>query len=350
MIQLDQWGDLNITPWLLDIGERRALRAEREVPSFEGCLADTLDAEFDRSRLAAVAKSERELVYEMAWPHGKLYGEWLSRKEDEVSALPPIDQAVRWAQLQILMQRRIQNPQSEFIFAPLPYSQIEKAGSGTLDAATIFMSHRNGLPYLYGAKQVALLASSNVDQFLSISATLFELLLNTGTIGRSRPRQLSPSAQHRLILDESSKYVEDLHSRVPFGRDVASLVTAIADLCKRETWRPNVPITPGVTGISIQDSERDALVEAAWSDDGAERRLLNALASAVAHNALSLRSTNRQRDENRTVFYLNRLVCPAFGLPLGFGGYKPRRVAEILGWMNRNSNSLQLGLDMGESP
>ena len=360
LVQLDQWGNLTITPWLLDIGERRAMRAEREVPSFEGCLADTLDAEFDQHKLAAVASSERELVYELARPYGELYADWLSHKEAEVSALPPIDQATRWAQLQILMQRRIQNPQRELFLAPLPYSQIENAGSGTLEAAAIFLSHRNNLPYNYGAKQLALLASSNVDQFLSISAALFELLLNTGSIGRSRRRQLSPSAQHRLILEESSKYLDNLQSRVPFGRNVANLVSAIADLCKRETWRPNLPITPGVTGISIQNSERIALLKAARSEDGAERRLVNALASAVAHNALSLRPTNRQRDENRTVFYLNRLICPAYGLPLGFGGYKPRKTADLLAWMDgvlvsqhseAENNSLdpqQLGLGIGE--
>ena len=362
LIQLDQWGNLNITPWLLDIGERRAMRAEREVPSFEGCLADILDAEFDRAKLVAVANLERELVYDLARPYGELYGDWLSQKEEEVSTLLPIEQATRWAQLQILMQRRIQNPQREFFFAPLPFSQIENAGSGTLEAAAIFVSHRNNLPYHYGAKQVALLASSNVDQFLSISAALFELLLNTGSIGRSRRQQLSPSSQHRLILEESSKYVENLPSRVPFGRNVANLVSAIADLCRRETWRPNVPITPGVTGISIQNSERAALVEAARSEDGAERRLVNALASAVAHNALSIRPTNRQRDENRTVFYLNRLICPSYDLPLGFGGYKPRRIADLLDWMdgipisqqsgsdNNSSDSQQLGFDIGELP
>ena len=128
LIQLDQWGSLNITPWLLDIGERRALRAEREVPSFEGCLADTLEGEFVRSRLVAVANSERELVYELARPYGDLYSDWLNRTEDEVSSFPPTEQAARWAQLQILMQRRIQNPQREFIFAALPYSQIENRG------------------------------------------------------------------------------------------------------------------------------------------------------------------------------------------------------------------------------
>ena len=139
-------------------------------------------------------------------------------------------------------------------------------------------------------------------------------------------------------------------------------MAGIAELCKKETWRPNVPITPGVTGVSIQNSERDDLVDAARADDGLERQLVNALASAVAHNALSLRSTNRQRDENRTVFYLNRLICPTFGLPLGFGGYKPRRVSELMDWMKgiptgdktRFDNGVpdprQLGLDIGAFP
>ena len=361
-IQLDQWGSLNITPWLLDIADRRALRAERDVSSFEGCLADSLEMEFDRRQLAAIAKSEKQLVYELAEPYEQLYGDWLRQKEDEVSSLPPLEQAIRWAQLQILIQRRIRNPQREFILAPLPYSQSDNVASATVDTATIFVSHRNGIPYLYGAKQVALLASSNVDQFLSLSAALFELLLNTGGVGRSRRRQLLPSAQHRLILEQSVKYVEQVHPRVPFGRDVANLVSGIGDLCNKETWRPNVPITPGVTGISIQHSERDALVEMARSDDGPERRLVNALASAVAHNVLSMRATNRQRDENRTVFYLNRLICPMFGLPLGFGGYKPRKVADLLAWMNGTvtadwsepddggSNPQQLGLGVGELP
>ena len=97
------------------------------------------------------------------------------------------------------MQRRIQNRQGEFTFAPLPTSLIENAGSDTLEIATIFMSDRNQLPYFFGAKHVAHLASSNVDQFLSLSAALFDLLLNTGSLGRRR-RQLPASAQHKLIV------------------------------------------------------------------------------------------------------------------------------------------------------
>ena len=354
LIQLDHWDNPNTSQWLLDVGEKRASRSELEISSFAGCLSDSLETEFNRSKLEAIADSERALACELAHPFGELYADWISQREAEISEIPPVEQAARWAQLQVLMHRRIRNPQTEFTFAPLPYSQIENAGTTALDTATIFMCHRNQLPYHYSAKQVVQLASSNVDQFLFLSASLFELLLNTGTIGRSRRRQLPPSAQHRLIVEESLKYVGDIHSRVPYGRDVSNLVAGIAQLCRQETWRPTVPITPGVTGVSILNSERDALIEAAQTTDSPERRLVNALASAVAHNVLAMRPTNRQRDENRTLFYLNRLVCPTFDLPLGFGGYKPRKVADLLhwittdtasDWITEDTASLQLAFD-----
>ena len=150
-----------------------------------------------------------------------------------------------------------------------------------------------------------------MDQFLSLSAALFDLLLNTGSLGRRR-RQLSASAQHKLIVDESSSYVRDIGTRIPYGQDVANIVAGIAQLCHDETWRPNSPISPGVTGVSIQNSDRDELIEAAQCSGSSESRLLNALASAIAHNVLYLRQTRGRRDEDRVIFYLNRLMCPAF--------------------------------------
>ena len=350
-IQLDDL-DLrkkNIEPWLLDVAERRISRAEPELTSFAGCLSDSLEAEFNSKTLSVVVESERALAYELARPFGQLYNEWLSGKDLEVSALSLYDQAVRWSQLQVIMQRRIQNLQGEFTFTPLPYDQIANSTSNTLEMATIFMLSRNKLPYYFGVKQIAQLGSGNVDQFLSLSGSLYDLLLNMGRLGRNR-RQLPPSAQHRLIVEESHSYVGGLHSRVPYGQDVANLVNGIAQLSQQETWRPNVPITPGVTGISIQNSERKALVSAAQQPESDERRLVNALASAVAHNVLSLRQTKRQRDEDRTIFYLNRLICPMLGLPLGFGGYKPRKVPDLMEWLTGITDDGQMVLDIGGQP
>lgn len=346
-IRLDNWSKFNFEPWFLDVGDRRARRAEREVSSFEGCLADSLEYEFGAPKLTAVVKSERELAYALTEPYGELYSEWLTHWEAAISELTLPEQSARWAQLQILMQRRMQKRQGELAFAPLPASLIENAGTDTLEIARIFMSDRNQLPYFFGAKHVAYLASSNVDQFLSLSAALFELLLNTGSLGRRR-RQLPASAQQKLIVDESSLYVRDIGTRIPYGQDVANLVAGIAKLCHDETWRPNSPISPGVTGISIQNSERDELIAAAQRSGSQESRLLNALASATAHNVLSLRQTRDRRDENRAIFYLNRLMCPAFRLPLGFGGYKPRKTSDLLAWMTGEPATQQLGFDTGQ--
>ena len=345
-IKFDKRTQSRIQSWLLDVGDRRASRAQRDVSSFAACLSESLDSEYDTSKLVAIAQSERNRTYELALPHGELFSEWLSYREAEVAKLAPIEQASRWAQLQIFLERRIRNGQGEFTFSPLSSAYVEQKGTDALEIATIFMSQRNDLPFLYGSKRVANLLQWNVDQFLSLSATLFDLLLNTGNLSRRHRNALPPSAQHRSILEESRAYVGGLRASIPYGLDVFSLVSGIVKLCREESWRPNVPITPGVTGVSIQISERDKLIEDAESSGSTEERLLNALASAIAHNVLSLRATDRQRDEDRVVFYLNRLVCPAFDLPLGFGGYKPVKVSTLSDWMVGGLPSHQIGLDI----
>ena len=348
-VRFERLGPSRIETWLLDVGDRRARRAQRDVSSLAACLADSLETEFERSTLVAVAEAERTRTYDLARPHGDLYLAWLAHTDAEVAELPPLDQAVRWAQLQILMERRIGKIQGEFTFESLSPVDVNKAGPDTLEPATMFMSHRNKLPYFFGVRQLAQLASTNVDQFLSLSAALFDLLLNTGNLGRRHDRQLSPSDQNRLILAQSRAYVRDLRTSLPYGQDVFNLVTAIAKLCRDESLRPNVPITPGVTGVSVQISERDALISAAQSSDSAATRLLNALGSAIAHNVLSLRITDRQRDENRAVFYLNRLVCPSYDLPLGFGGYKPQKLIHLSEWIVSGRPSRQGRLGIGQT-
>lgn len=336
-----------IDPWLRDVGDRRADRAQRDISSFAGCLADSLETEFQKSTFANAADNERARTQKLAQPHGELFRNWLLRTENEVKNLSEFDQAVQWAQLQILMERRIRKIQREFNFMALPPDQIEHPASDTKEPATFFMSLRNNLPYFFGVDRVMQLASANVEQFLSLAAILFDHLLNSGNVRRRTVRQLPPTVQNRLILAESRTYVREIRTRLPYGEDVANFVTAMAQLCKYETSKPNVPIVPGVTGISIQISERDAMIRSARSSNGPERRLLNALASAIAHNVMSMRVTDRRRDENRAVFYLNRLLCPTFDLPLGFGGYKPQKISELSEWVVSGLPSRQSNLEIG---
>ena len=349
-VRFEELGTSRIETWLLDVGNRRAQQAQHSVSSIAACLEDSLEVEFDSAKLTAVAQAERNRAHELARPHGRLYDAWIKQTEFKTEDLLPFAQSIHWGELQIQMERRIRKMQGEFTFEALSPIEVENASTSAIEPATMFVAHRNNLPFFYGARQLARLASTNVEQFLALSAELFELLLNTGRLGRRHLRPLLPTDQHKLILAESHAYVDSIRSTLPYGRDVHSLITAIGALCQEESWRPNVPIAPGVTGISIRLSERDALVEAADKSEGTERRLLNALASAVAHNVLSIRITRGRRDEDRAVFYLNRLACPAFKLPLGFGGYKPQRLPRLHEWVVSGLPSRQRRLSVVRSP
>ena len=347
-VRFERWGHSNVEKWLIDIGDRRARRAQRDVSSFAACLPNSLEPEFGHPRLAAVAAAERHRTYELAQSHGHLYDDWLAGTEADTAQLRSLEQAVRWGQLQILMERRIRRIQGEFNFESLAPVEVNRAGSGTVEAATMFVSYRNDLPYFFGVQRITQLASTNVDQFLSLSAALFDRLLNSGDRGQRGRRELPPSEQNRLILEQSRAYVADLRTSLPYGGDVFNLIVAIANLCHDESVRPNVPIAPGVTGVSIQLSERDVLMGEAEASDSDAARLLNALGSAVAHNVLLPRVTGRQNDEDRVVFYLNRLVCPAFSLPLRFGGYKPQKLSRLFEWVG-GQPSPQRRLEIGQS-
>ncbi len=344
--QYDHWAQTNMEKWLIDVGDRRARRAQRDVSSFAACLADSPVPEFADETLEAAADSERRRAMDLARPHGELYKNWLDFTENDTRLLPPLEQTIRWAQLQIFLERRIRRIQGEFNLGSLSPIQINGLGIDTIEPATMFISRRNDLPYFYGIRRVIQTASSNVDQFLSLAALLFDQLLNTGNLSRYRTDQLSTVEQDRLIKTQSRSYIANLGTTLPYGQDVFNLVSAMAELCREESLQPNVPITPGVTGISIQISERNALIADARASQVQAKRLLNALGSAIAHNVLSIRITDRQRDENRAVFYLNRLICPAYDLPLGYGGYKRQPLSRLYDWVVTGKYSRQRGFTM----
>ena len=145
-VQFEQWGHSNVENWLIDIGNRRARRAQRDVSSFAACLPNSLEPEFGRVRLASVATAERNRAYKLAQPHGHLYDDWLANTAAETEQLGSFEQAVRWGQLQILMERRIRRIQGEFNFESLAPVEVNKAGSNTVEPANMFVSSRNNFP------------------------------------------------------------------------------------------------------------------------------------------------------------------------------------------------------------
>jgi hypothetical protein len=61
--------------------------------------------------------------------------------------------------------------------------------------------------------------------------------------------------------------------------------------------------------------------------------LFRALASAIANNILSADLNYSVKGGSFMVLYLNRLLCPRFGLPLNRGGFREKKLHEIASWM-----------------
>lgn len=61
--------------------------------------------------------------------------------------------------------------------------------------------------------------------------------------------------------------------------------------------------------------------------------LYSGLKSAIAHNVVWIELNYRVKNADYMVIYLNRLLCPTFGMPLGLGAFRERKLSQMAGWM-----------------
>lgn len=334
-IRLDDWKNRQtFERWLLDVADRRAIRAEPTIQSFQSLLAADLVTDVELDAATRAQESEKETALELTHPHPELFGEWIAATERRAGAESAYDAASTWARLRILVERRLRRRQAEFDFASLPGSELTRTPVDVTEVARLFVAHRNGLPYYFGAGKIAQLGSWNVEQFLGVSAEVLDAVVNAGLLGRSGVRELSARQQDRIVRAFSKAFLSNIRREVPFGEDVYNLLSAFGNLAKAETYRPTAPYTPGVTGFALSMVDRKMMLEAqASGPEDRTARLLRALHAAVAHNILKPSLDRRAKGGEWMVLYLNRLLCPAFDLPLGYGGLREQSLSEVKRWL-----------------
>jgi hypothetical protein len=260
---------------------------------------------------------------------GRRYDAWL----DEARQMRGYDAALRWREIAILIERDRDKPMAELFEFALDDSDAERLSSSNVrEAAALFLSREFRLPYYYGPDRLAKLSSQNIEQYLNLSGELFEEMLAEMTLGR-RP-ELVAGRQDAVIRRASERYWRSIPRRIPHGRDVQRLLISIVTIARRETFRPTAPYAPGVTGTALSMVDREQLLRAdrRAKFPGADR-LFEALGSALAYNVLSAEIDRAVKGDRYMVLYLNRLLCPRFGLPLGRGGFRERRLGVMAGWM-----------------
>jgi hypothetical protein len=87
-----------------------------------------------------------------------------------------------------------------------------------------------------------------------------------------------------------------------------------------------------VTGFGITMQDRALLTETGRNARVyADLRAM--LAALVSQNLLEPILDHRNKGENLLVFYMNRLLCARFDLPLGYGGWRKKALQELADWM-----------------
>jgi hypothetical protein len=137
-----------------------------------------------------------------------------------------------------------------------------------------------------------------------------------------RKPDLTAREQEDLLRASAARYYDRIEQGYPRGYSIKQLVENLGRFCQGVTDRPNAPIAPGVSGFGLtRDQLRDTLA-LDGTHDGV-KLFRETLANAVAGNVLSIRKTKQgQPGSQKIIFYLNRLLCIKFGLPLNYGGWQ----------------------------
>lgn len=258
------------------------------------------------------------------------YGEWVAARTRVEGSL--WHQLIRWRALEILIARHAGKTQMTLLDEPLRADELDRADESSVRAAAwLFLSQEFKFPYYFGLTRLASLGSFNVEQFVQLAGNLFEESLAAAVM--RRPTALAPERQERIIKNAFDDRVKDLPRRARNGRKALRLLESVGRFCREETYQPNAPYAPGVTGFALSMADCHLLYDPASRrrrPDIAE--FADVLTTALQYNLL-LPDVDRPRPSGPVVvLYLNRLVCPKHDLPLHYGGFRKKRLQDVVAW------------------
>jgi hypothetical protein len=318
---------------VLNIADRRARAASSiELSAFGSCLQDALDgAEWQ----PAFEKALQEVPTRIREKAGNktLFTEWISAREGADGT--PRERAVAWRALEILIERELRKNQSTFDFS-LGIEDLEHKDDSSLKAAAeLFLAREYKLPYYFGSSTLSKLATSNIEQFLWLAGEEFEEVVSAAVISPTHVADLTPARQEAIIKTAAKSLWDEIPRRAASGRNVRRFLESIAAFSHWYTFQPNAPNDPGVNGIAISMSDREKLLSPSYLRKHPEHVIIaEVIASALAHNLLDADLDYKCKGERWMVLNLNRLLCVSYYLPLNYGKFKEKTLADVLKWIS----------------
>ncbi len=315
---------------LINIANKRAILSTENVNTFQENLADDWDEDtINDSLVRAIPKYEANL--KRLALHFPKFEDWVNISISNTGNT--LKKAILLKNCEILIHRNLGNSQLDLGFTLSKEELFANQDKSIDEIAKFFISREHNLPFYFGFSNLVKLSNNNIDQFLSFSADLFEEMLSNNLVGKSLV--LSPESQEKkiqLIVDNRWK---ELPRLIPFSRLVMNFLEQFSSFARHESYKPNAPIVHGVTGIAISNLKMPSLFEESnWEKDDRYSPLVNVLSTCVAYNLLETRDIFQgKKGQKHRVFYLNRWLCMKFNLPLAYGGWKSKKIEEILKWI-----------------
>jgi len=325
----------------MNVADRRASAAvDVEISSLDSCLQASLDgAEWAEKYESAIPKIQERVIKTVG--DRSLFQTWIQAQENAEGT--PRDRAIGWRTLEILVHREIKREQGSFDF-PLSASELtERSDSQLKSAAELFLSQEFNLPYYFGTRKLATLASWNIEQFMRLAGDEFEEVVSSRTVRRAAT--LDAGRQDALLRVASTSLWNEIPRRARNGEKVLKLLESIGRFCRQRTYEPSASYDPGVTGIAISMQDRESLQDEGFLQRNPEYSVLaDVLAAAIANNLLEPRLDSKAKGSSWMVLNLNRLLCVTLDLPLGYGGWKEQHLRDLHAWMTAGYRPKQAAL------
>jgi hypothetical protein len=323
----------------------RRMKNQDVVPvgSFTQCLRDSLISSEVRKQVTdGIERFRSEVERHQS---SQRYSQWLARA-DQYTVDQNLESLLELYVTRILLVRDQLKRQFSLDLA-LTEEELEGRDSSQVRAAAeIFMHEELGIPYYFGFERLCVMATSNVEELLSLAAALYVGLQAKQVLRKSEP-VLSPVEQDKLLREAAARKREFIPKSHTEGTRAQRLLDSIGAFCYDQTFAPNAPYAPGVTGVRLPHGELTKLTAANKPLGPAGATLQRVLAECAAENLLIQRESQAtgSRDSG-TVFYLNRSLCAHYGLPLQMGGWRDVSAGDLMKWMERRLTPNRKSLEM----
>lgn len=312
----------------------RRMKNQDVVPvgSFTQCLRDELVSGEVRSQLAEGIRRFRNEVERHQ--SSQRYLQWLARAEQYTNE-PNVESLVELYVTRILLVRDESKRQMSLDLTLTEEELEDRDSSQVRAAAELFMHEELGIPYYFGFDRLCVMATNNVEELLALSAALY-VGLQAKQVLRKAELILSAQEQEKILRDAASRKREFIPKSHTEGTRAQRLLDSIGAFCYDQTFAPNAPYAPGVTGVRLSRTELAKLTAPSKPLGPAGQTVARVLAECAAENLLVQRESQAtgSRDSG-TIFYLNRSLCVHYGLPLQMGGWRDVSAGDLIKWMER---------------